>query len=101
MLGGWQTAVHVFHGQQFGTLNVMVTLKAIPDPDALPAVYYRRLLTANDLVTPAYYFYLKDLGGLFLVERFPNRGITRAILRQKIEDLLNLAHGYREYWDPE
>lgn len=99
-VGDWTTTVHVFHGQQLNAISIMVTLRPIPDPDALPAAYYRRLLTANDLVAPAYYFYLQDLGSLFLVERFANQGISKAFLKQKLDDLLTLAHSYREHWDP-
>lgn len=99
-VGDWTTTVHLFLGARLNTVSVMVTLRAIEDPDVLPAVYYRRLLTANDLVAPGYFFYSHDLARLFLVERFPNLDVTAELLRKRMDDLFQLAYRTAEYWNP-
>ncbi len=98
--GGWAAPMHAFIGLRLNTVNIMATLREIQEPDTLPAVYWSRLLTANDLTAPCYFFWLHDLRRLFLVERFPNQGVDAGYLKVRIDDLLLLAQKTEEHWNP-
>jgi uncharacterized protein (TIGR03067 family) len=98
---GWKVHIMISLTQDGERIWLESKFAPIADPEAVPAMAWRKLLEENDRISPAHFTFEKSDKRIHLYKAFDNVGLTPARLKKELDGFDAVARRTQSVWRAE